>query len=76
MNSELSTLNAEDIEEDGIDVTAVTKLKHADLYAAAKSVGSQSALAKHLGISAQELGRWCNLKGCPPNEPTKIWTEE
>jgi len=49
-----------------IDITAVSKLKHSELYEAAKSMGGQSALARHLGISPQQLGRWCNLRECPP----------
>lgn len=61
----------------GLDITAVTKLKHADLWAAAKKMGSQSALARHLAIPASELGEWINLKRCPPREPVgKRWTEE
>lgn len=35
----------------GVDITAITKLKHADLWAAAKRMGSQTALARHLGIT-------------------------
>jgi len=51
-----------------IDITAVSKLKHSELYEAAKSMGGQSALARHLGIHPSELGMWCNLKACPPVE--------
>jgi len=60
----------------GIDITAVTRLKHADLYAAANRLGSQSALARHLGIQPSELGEWINLKRCPPADPIGTrWTE-
>lgn len=55
-----------------MEVTAVLKIKHADLHKAAKQVGSQSALARHLGITATDMGRWCNLHGCPP----KTWPKE
>ena len=61
----------------GIDVTAVAKLKHADLWAASKSMGSQSALARHLGVQPSELGEWINLKRVPPSKPVgKRWTED
>lgn len=62
----------------GIDITAVSKLKHADLYAAAKKMGGQSALAKHLGVHPSRLGNWCNLKSVPPASPVPgtIWTED
>lgn len=62
----------------GIDITAVTKLKHADLWAAAKSMGSQAALARHLDVDQGELGKWINLKSVPPAEPLSgtRWTED
>lgn len=61
----------------GIDITAVAKLKHADLWAAAKSLGSQAALARHLGISQIEIGEWINLKSVPPARPVgRRWTED
>ena len=64
-------------ESPGIDVTAVAKLKHADLWLASKKMGSQSALAKHLGISPSELGGWVNLKRVPPALPVgDRWTED
>ena len=62
---------------EGFGITAITRLKHADLYRAAKKMGSQSALARHLEISPMEIGRWINMKGCPPSRPVgKRWTEE
>lgn len=47
----------------GITVTA--RMKHAGLWAAAKRLGGQSKLALALGVSPQDLGRWCNLKQVP-----------
>ena len=49
-----------------IDITAVSKLKHSELYEAAKKMGGQAALARHLEITPSQLGRWCNLQECPP----------
>lgn len=48
-----------------IDITAVSKLKHADLWKAAKSFGGQSALGRHLGVRPDTIGRWCNLQDTP-----------
>lgn len=49
-----------------LDVTLRVQAKHADLWEAAKKLGGQSALADHLGVSPQEIGRWINLKKPPP----------
>lgn len=46
-------------------VAVVAKAKHADLWRAAKKLGGQSALARHLGVGPSELGDWCNLKSMP-----------
>jgi len=64
---------------DGIGITAVTKLKHADLWRAAKKLGSQSALGRHLGLHPSEIGLWINLRGVPPSEAVEgsaRWTED
>lgn len=71
-----------------IGITAITRLKHADLLAAAKlcaekikanqkspgRYGGQSALARKLKVTAVELGTWINLQRCPPTEPVGKWT--
>lgn len=71
-----------------IGITAVTRLKHADLFAAAKKFerprdaknarpgpyGGQAAMARKLKMCQAELGRWINLRGCPPAEPRGKWT--
>lgn len=63
-----------------LNITAITKLKHSDLWMAAKRLGSQKALADHLNVSQQELGRWINLKAVPPQlsdiERKPTWSEE
>lgn len=48
-----------------IKITQVSKLKHGILYQAAKKLGGQSALARHLGLPIHVIQRWCNLKGTP-----------
>lgn len=63
-----------------VDITAVTRLKHADLWSAAKQMatsryGGQSALARRLEVSPGELGRWVNLLECPPAKPTRAWPQ-
>lgn len=55
-----------------IAITQVSKLKHAGLRRAAKKMGSQAALARHLGVHQSDLGRWCNLQATPP----KSWPPE
>lgn len=70
-------LTVELVPDGVVEITAVTKLKHADLWEAAKKLGSQSKLARHLGIHPTELCGWINLKRVPPKEPIgSRWTEE
>lgn len=70
-----------------IGITAVTKLKHADLWAAAQKFqrrgknrktriyGGQSAMARFLKVPAMLVSKWINLQECPPAEPRgKFWT--
>ena len=68
-------------DNDSVDITGVTRLKHADLWDAAKKLctshyGGQCALGRRLGVGASEIGQWINLKACPPRKPTKAWTED
>lgn len=49
-----------------IDVTVLIRTKHADLYAAAKKLGSQRALAQVLGERETLVGDWINFQSCPP----------
>ena len=63
-------------ERAGLDVTAVSRLKHTELWEAAKAFGSVCALARHLGVCQNELGRWVNLRACPHKAPTKSWPQE
>lgn len=48
-----------------IDITAVSKLKHAELWKACQKLGGQAALAKHLNVNPSRLGEWVNLKTVP-----------
>lgn len=67
-------------EGSGVGITAVTTLKHAALYRAAKKMGGNRALAKHLGVLEADVGMWVNLKRCPPRYggPYRggIWNDE
>lgn len=63
-----------------VEVTALTRLKHAELFRASQSMrqnnrGGQSRLAEHLGVTPMEIGRWINLHECPPDKPTRAWPE-
>jgi len=46
-------------------ITLTARLKHAALFAAAKRLGSQAELARRLGVKAQEVCSWINLRRCP-----------
>lgn len=64
-----------------LKITQVSRLKHADLWAAAKKLGGQCYLARAIGHSDQDIGRWCNLQSCPPVSEDELprrspWTKE
>jgi RNA polymerase sigma factor (sigma-70 family) len=46
-------------------VTLLARLKHTDLLEASRKLGSQSALARHLGVHPADLGEWINLHKFP-----------
>jgi RNA polymerase sigma factor (sigma-70 family) len=46
-------------------VTLTAKLRHAGLWRAVKAMGSQSAVARKLGVSAQEFCGWVNMRTVP-----------
>ena len=54
-----------------IDITAVSKLKHADLWKAAQKLGSVKALALACDVSSCSMYNWINLNSCPsrPHHP-------
>ena len=54
---------------EGVNITVVAKMKHAELYAAAKRLGGQAKLAKKLGINPAMAGQWIAMKSCPPAGP-------
>lgn len=79
-NYAVCVMNESQSNSDSVDITGVTRLKHADLWAAAKQLatkryGGQSALARLLGVTPSEIGEWINLKACPPKTPTRAWPE-
>jgi RNA polymerase sigma factor (sigma-70 family) len=60
----------------GLEVTAVSRLKHTELWEAVKAFGTATKLAEHLGVHAAVLGQWVNLQRCPALEPSERWTRE
>ncbi len=62
--------------EQKLKVAAILKIKHAGLRRAAKEAGSQSELARILGLGPTTIGLWCNLQACPPDSPRGKWTAE
>lgn len=77
-------------ERGAIGITAITRLKHSDLFAATKKFeraqrrkdkkksklvyGGQKGMATKLKVREYDLGRWINLQSCPPTEPRGKWT--
>jgi RNA polymerase sigma factor (sigma-70 family) len=81
MISAMSVPEGNQADSRAVDVTAVTRLKHAELWHACKKFchgryGGQSGLARHLGVTPSEIGLWLNLRACPPEKPTKAWPTE
>lgn len=58
----------------GVAITAVTKLKHAALWAVVKKYGSQQEVARRLKVRPMTFNAWVNLRACPPVEPKRPWT--
>ncbi|MCP4571452.1 MAG: hypothetical protein GY838_03800 [bacterium] len=58
--------------EDSFGITLVSRMKHTDLYRAAKAIGSVKALGRHLGVEYSALIKWCNLHGNPPVTDSEI----
>lgn len=52
-------------ENETVRLTVSARVRHADLLAAARRLGSQSALAKALGIQPGRIGAWINLQKYP-----------
>lgn len=60
-------------------VAIQARLKNGILFEAAKRLGSQSALARHLGVSPMELGGWINFNrsaiSVRSHRPPEFWQE-
>jgi RNA polymerase sigma factor (sigma-70 family) len=57
-------------------LTAISKIKNGLLWDAVKVVGSQVALANHLGIRPGTLGEWLSLKDVPNLSRCRKWHPE
>lgn len=60
----------------GLNITAVSRLKHAELHLLVKKFGSQQRLASHLGVSITTLGKWVYLLSCPPLQSNRHYSEQ
>lgn len=64
-----------------VKVAIIARLKNGILYEAAQKLGSQSALARHLGLSPAEVGAWINFQRSPltiesnSKRPPEFWQE-
>ncbi len=56
-------------------ITAVTKLKNAILWEAAKKAGSAAALARKLDVKYQRLCRWLTMRECPSKVDAERWQD-
>lgn len=50
---------------DTFDITVTARPRNAILWRAAKKFGSQSALARALGVTPHDIGKWINLQWAP-----------
>lgn len=62
-----------------MSVTVTAQMRNGLLWEAVKKLGSQSAVARYLGIGASEFGEWLNLKRFPNPErsrrPKTFWEQ-
>lgn len=56
-----------------LSITALLKLKHGDLWNAAKQMGGVQELADHLGINRSKMYRLCALRDTIPVQPNRHW---
>lgn len=60
-----------------MEITAITKLRHAALFELAKRLGGRDAAAKQIGIGVQTLDTWLKLSKCFPEAPKgSFWKTE
>lgn len=50
------------------------RLRHGELWKLARRFGSAAALAREVGMSYQELGRWMNMKSAPSESNERQFT--
>lgn len=62
-----------------MSITVTAQMRNGLLWEAVKKLGSQSAVARYLGIGATEFGCWLNLKRFPDPErsrrPKTFWAQ-
>ncbi len=58
-----------------VNVTIKAAMRHGDLHKAATKAGSLVALAAIIQVSYSELGTWYRYEACPPEKPTKSWSQ-
>ena len=58
-----------------VNVTIKAAMRHGDIHKAATKAGSLVALAAIIQVSYSELGTWYRYEACPPEKPTKSWSQ-
>lgn len=49
-----------------VNVTVKAAMRHGDLHAAIKKVGSVKALSERIGVPHDVIGKWYRYEACPP----------
>lgn len=61
--------------DDGFPIAVIARAKNGILWAAVKKAGSQSKLARLLGLSPSDLGGIINMTAVPRNFASKKWKD-
>jgi RNA polymerase sigma factor (sigma-70 family) len=59
--------------ESTIDLTAITKLRHAALWELSKRLGGQARAAEQCFVTTSIFNQWITLKKAFPSAPTRGW---
>lgn len=60
----------------GIDISAITRLRHTALWELSNRLGGQIAAAEQIGVSASTFNHWVQLTLCFPSRPKQGWKKD
>jgi len=65
------------VSKPSLEITAITKLRHAALWDLVKRLGGRKAAAEQIGIGVQTFDKWLKLSRCFPSKPGwRFWTND